>query len=222
MKFRLFHDKVFIGKVAKDLADFPSIHCTIEIASFDEEPMWGPMIDRYRALCTQHHQLMQDRQLAEATALEPELLDAAAPFGDHLWFLVNTDTGQSTKINRPYFGMNNYLRFSYARSKVTFDPKKWQARMLTRFVLMTGSVASACEDLEKPALKEHLNTLAKLSGVLARSSAQDADLNDLTDCWFRELQLLDTSLTIFKNPGDRRHLDQDCAMKSPSSSKRKA
>ncbi len=117
--YHLFYDKTRIGLVTEDIADFPSIHCTIELEALSEDSGIGPLLERYRSVCAKHHQFMLDGRLPEVRAMESEVLEAAEPFNEHPWIIVGTVSGHRTTINRPYFGTKNYLRFSYAKKQTT-------------------------------------------------------------------------------------------------------
>lgn len=165
----------------------------------------------------EHHRLMLDGKSGAALALESEMIQAAEPFGDHLWYIVTIDSDLSTKINRPYFGTEKYLRFSYAPSRIEFDGPKLEAGLKNRLTFMICSLSNECESMEKSQLKQHLETLCKLSALSLKTSAEGVDLNRVVEEWFRELRQLDSEIAMFKSPGDRRRLEQASAVRTPRS-----
>ena len=139
------------------------------------------------------------------------MAEAAEPFGDHLWYVVNIDSGLSTKISRPYFGTENYLRFSYARSNIDLDRKKVETRLRHRLMFMINSLESACESMEMARVKRHLEALGKLFAMLTKLPRENVDLNRLLRDWFGELVQLESDLVMFNDPAERRRLEQACA-----------
>jgi hypothetical protein len=209
--YRLFYDKVFVGVALQERADLPNIHCMIELDDLAEAPSWQIVLERYRMACAAHHQYTLDLRSDKIDTLDQAIKKAAEPFGVHLWYVVHNDTGLSTKIDRPYFGASNYFRFSYASAAVDYDRGKLQARLQTRLMLMINSIASECESMDRARLKMHLDALGKLSGLLARSSAEGADLNYIVSRWCQEIMLLETTIASFKDSGVRRRIEQECA-----------
>jgi hypothetical protein len=115
LRYRLYYDTLLIGLVTEELADLPSIHCKVELEDLTDNELMDQQLKRFRLVCAQHHQHMMDRKLSDAQALESELLEAVAPFNEQPWYIVNTESDCRTTINRPYFGVEGYLRLSYAR-----------------------------------------------------------------------------------------------------------
>jgi hypothetical protein len=214
LTYHLYHDGFFIGRVVEEVADFPSIHCTVDVREMDNAPEWREPLERYMEVSVEHHRLMLDGKSGEALALESAMIEAAEPFGDHLWYLVKIDSEVSTKINRPYFGTEKYLRFSYAPSRVEFDGPRLEAGLKNRLTFMIFSLSDECESMEKAHVKQHLETLFKLSALSLKTSAEGVDLDRVVEEWFGELNQLDTEIAMFKRPGDRRRLEQAAAYRS--------
>lgn len=38
LTYHLYHDGFFIGRVVEEVADFPSIHCRVDLAEMDSAP----------------------------------------------------------------------------------------------------------------------------------------------------------------------------------------
>lgn len=218
LTYHLYHDGFFIGRVVEGMADFPNIHCTVDRREMDSAPEWREPLERYMKVSVEHHRLMLDGKPGEALALESAMIEAAEPFGDHLWYVVNVDSELSTKINRPYFGTEEYLRFSYAPSRVEFDGPKLGALLKNRLTLMICSLKNECDSMERADVKQHLETLCRLAALSLKTSAEDVDLDRVVGEWFRELNQLDTEVAMFRIPGDRRRMEQVSAVRTPKTS----
>ncbi|MFT7480597.1 MAG: hypothetical protein ACI80N_003910, partial [Gammaproteobacteria bacterium] len=102
------------------------------------------------------HEYASSARLARSN---PDGFEPAQPFGDHLWYIVRLDGSVSAKINRPYFGTDGYLRFSYASSRMEFDTRELERRLKNRLTLMIQSLALACESMGKTDVRRHLEKL---------------------------------------------------------------
>jgi hypothetical protein len=209
-KYDLFYDDVHIGQVVETMPDFPSSHGTVAIEVTGGRVEWHERIDRYVDLSREHHRLTLAGDQGLASALEPDIGEAIGLFGDHLWYLVNREARQHLKIRRPYFGTDAYVRYSYAPTKIDYDPLKLTTWFRTRLILMIGSLTPG-EAPERDALDRHLGALTRLATVCDRAHKDDADLNRLVAEWFGTLSELDSSLPMFNDPAARRRLDQMCA-----------
>lgn len=55
LTYHLYHDEFLVGRVVEDGADFPSIHCRVDLAEMDSAPEWREPLERYMKVSVEQH-----------------------------------------------------------------------------------------------------------------------------------------------------------------------